>query len=115
MKSKYNPTDNLFRKATNLDNPSISPDPSTIERLNYYYSLKQPMRKLHANSFSGMFLWLFSIKGVGVKAGFVSVCLTYFLFMGNIKNNPGLPETSDTCQIRSLLVDTSYVVKDTCR
>ena len=115
MKTKFSPIDNMFRKSVHQDNPAIEPDPAIAERLNYYYSLKQPARKLHANSFGGMFIWLFSLKSAGFKAGFVSVCLAYFLFVGDIKNNTGIPEMSDTCQVHSLLVDTSYMAKDTCK
>ena len=115
MKTKFDSTHHLFRKAVLHDNPAIEPNPAIAERLNYYYTLKQPTRKLYSNSFSGMFVWMFSSKGAGLKAGFVSVCLSYFLFVGNIKNNSGYQELSDTCMVHQMLVDTSYLAKDTCK
>lgn len=105
----------LLRKSIAQDNPAIGPDQAIIERLNYYYTLKQPKRKIHTNSFTGMFVWLFSIKSAGLKAGIVSVSLAYFLFVGNIRNNSSLQETPDTCQIHQMLVDSSYIAKDTCK
>jgi hypothetical protein len=115
MKTNFSSSDHLFRKAVNNDHPNIEPDAAIAERLNYYYSLKQPGRKLHANSFSGMIVWLLSVKSMGLKAGFVSLGLAYFLFLGNIKSSSEIPGASDTCQIHSLLVDSSYVAKDTCK
>jgi len=115
MKTKFNPAHHLFRKAIMQDSPAIEPNPAIAERLNYYYTFKQPTRKLYSNSFAGMFVWLFSLKGVGLKAGFVSACLAYFLFVGNIKNNVGLQDLSDTCQVHQMLIDTNYLAKDTCK
>lgn len=115
MKARFSPSDDLFRKAVNHDSPGIEPDAAISERLNYYYTLKQPIRKLHANSFIGVVIWLFSLKNMGFKAGFVSLGLVYFLFFGNIKNSSEVPGASDNNQIQSLLVDSSYMAKDTCK
>ena len=115
MKAKLNPGDNLFRKAVQHDNPGIEPNTAIAERLNYHYTLKQPTRKLYANSFAGMFVWLLSFKNIGIKASFLSICLAYFLFVGNIKTGSGIPELSDTCQVHQLFVDTAFMVKDTSR
>jgi hypothetical protein len=115
MKNYNRPNNSFFRNAIKYDTPDIQPDRAIEQRLNYYYSLKQPMRKVHANSFVGMFLWLLSWKSIGLKAGFVSVCLVYMLFIGNMRNNTDTNKLSDTCQIHQLLVDTNYIVKDTCK
>jgi len=52
---------------------------------------------------------------MGVKAGFVSACLAYFLFFGNIRNNSAIRDVNGTYQMQQLLVDTNYVAKDTCK
>jgi hypothetical protein len=115
MKNILNRREQLFRKAVTYDNPNISADKAIEERLNYYFSLKQPRSKIHMNSFSGMFLWIFSIKSMGFKASLASVVLAYFLFFGNIKNGSDSRNYSDTCRIHTLLADTNYLVKDTCK
>ncbi len=115
MKAHAHSNDQLFRKSITHDNPAIEPNPALAERLNYYYALKQPTRKVHANSFTGMAIWLFSIKGAGLKTSILSICLAYFFFVGNITNNSRVKELSDTCQIQQMLVDSSYMAKDTCK
>jgi hypothetical protein len=97
------------------DNPGIEPNKAIEERLNHYFMIKQPSRKIHMNSFGGMLVWLFSMKSLGFKASLVSACLAYFLFFGNIKNNPSNPGYSDSCQIHTLVADTNLIVKDTCK
>ncbi len=115
MKNKFGHTDDLFRNIVMNDNPGIKPIKAIEERLNYYYLLKQPTRKVHSNSFSGMFIWLFSMKSLGLKTSFISAGLAYLLFFGNIKNNPSNPGYSDSCQIHTLVADTNFTVKDTCK
>ncbi|HEY4786001.1 MAG TPA: hypothetical protein VIH57_08125 [Bacteroidales bacterium] len=115
MKTNLDPTDRLFRKAITSDHPGIEADKAIADRLNYYFMIKRSGKRLQANSFSGMFLWLFSLKGMGVKAGFVSACLAYFLFFGNIRNNSAIRDVNGTYQMQQLLVDTNYVAKDTCK
>lgn len=105
----------LFRKSVAQDNPAIEPNPALAEGLHYYYTIKQPTRNVHRNSFSGMFVWLLSMKGAGFKAGIASVCLLYFVFVGNIKNSSSIQDISDTCQVHQMLVDSSYLAKDTCK
>ena len=87
MKYKFSHIDDLFVSAVTNDNPGIKPNKAIEERLNYYYMIKQPTSKTHMNSFSGMFIWLFSMKSFGFKASVASACIVYFLFLGNIKNN----------------------------
>lgn len=115
MKANSHKNDQLFRKSVNNDNPAIEPHPALAERLNYYYTLKQPTRKVHANSFAGMITWLFSLKSITLKTSLASFCLAYFLFVGNIKNNSNVQGLSDTCQIHQTLADSSYMAKDTCK
>jgi hypothetical protein len=114
MKNKFSHNENLYRSALSSDEPGIRPDQAIVERLNYYYSLKQAGHKLHMNSFSGMFVWLFSLKSLGLKASLASVCLGYMLFFGNIKKSPDDFKYSDSCQINTLVVDTNFTFKDTC-
>jgi|ERR1035437_3918212 hypothetical protein len=115
MRTRFDHSNKLFREIISGDNPDIKPDKAIEERLNYYYLLKQPHRKVHMNSFAGMFVWLFSMKSFGVKASLISVCLLYFLFLGNMNNNNQSQNSSDTSQISSAAIDTFSLTKDSCR
>jgi hypothetical protein len=115
MKNKLSHDENLLRSTVSNDNPGIKPNKAIEERLNYYYTIKQPNREIHMNSFGGMFIWLFSMKSLGLKASFISAGLAYLLFFGNIKNDPSNPGYSDSCQIHTLVADTNFIVKDTCK
>jgi hypothetical protein len=115
MRTRFDQSNKLFREIVSKDNPDIKPDKAIAERLNYYYLLKQPHRKVHMNSFMGMFVWLFSMKSFGIKASLVSVCLLYFLFLGNMNNNDQSQNSSDTSQISAAAIDTFSLTKDSCR
>jgi hypothetical protein len=115
MKNKFNHTNYLFSNAIKADMADLKPNKAIEERLNYYFMLKRSSHKVHSNSFSGMFVWLLSLKGLGIKAGFATICLTYCLFFGNIKDNNNIPQFSDTCQITPQLVDSFYLAKDSCK
>jgi len=106
--------DHLFRKIISGDNPGIKPNKAIEGRLNYYFLLKQPRRKVHMNSFGDMFIWLLSMKSFGIKASLASICLLYFLFMGNINNNNQRSNISDTSQISTAVIDTFSLTKDSC-
>ena len=112
---KYTNTYHLFRKSILKDNPDIEPDKAIEGRLNYYFLMKKSSHKVHSNSFAGVLIWLFSMKALGLKAGFATVCLAYFLFLGNINTKTVHQQYSDTCQLNTLAVDTNYMVKDTCK
>jgi hypothetical protein len=115
MKTRFNLSNRLFKEIISGDNPDIKPDKAIEERLNYYYLLKQPQRKVQMNSFTGMFVWLFSMKSFGIKAGLVSVCFFYFLFLGNMNHNDQSQNYSDTSHISSAVIDTFSLTKDSCR
>lgn len=114
MKKNTN-TDRLFRNIVIKDNPGIDPERAVGERLNYYFLMKKSTHKVHSNSFEGLFIWIFSLKALGLKAGFVSACLAYFLFLGNINTKTVNQQYSDTCQLNTVAIDTNYMVKDTCK
>ncbi len=115
MRIRFDHRNKLFREIISRDNPDIKPDKTIEERLNYYYLLKQPHRKVHMNSFAGMFVWLFSMKSFGVKASLVSVCLLYFLFLGNMNNTDQHKNDSNINRISSTAIDTFCLTKDSCR
>ncbi len=108
-------TDYLLRNSIINDNPGIEPDKSVEDRLNYYFLMKKSCYKVHSNSFAGALIWLFSMKALGLKAGCATVCLAYFLFLGNINTKTVHQQYSDTCQLNTLAVDTNYMIKDTCK
>lgn len=115
MKPTSNFTNNLFRRSITTDNPDIKPNKGIEERLNYHFLLKQPRQRVHTNSFTGMFFWLFSLKSLGFKASLVSACLLYFLFIGNINEQRQNEQFTDTCQVSKTAVDTFYMSKDSCK
>lgn len=115
MRTRFDHTNKLFREILSKDDPGIKPDKAIAERLNYSYLLKQPYRKVHMNSFAGMFVWLFSMKNFGIKASLVSICLLYFLFLGNMNNNEQNQNLSDTSQVSSAVIDTFSLTKDSCK
>ena len=112
---QYTNTDHLFRNSIINDNQGIEPDKSIEDRLNNYFLMKKSSHKVHSNSFAGVLIWLFSLKTLGLKAGFATVCLAYFLFLGNMNTKTVHQQYSDTCQLNTLTVDTNYMVKDTCK
>jgi hypothetical protein len=112
---KYTGNDQLFRNSMMKDNPHIEPDKAIEYRLNHYFLMKRSSHKVHSNSFEGLFVWIFSLKSLGLKAGFATVCLAYFLFIGNINTKTVNQQFSDTCQVNTVAVDTNYMVKDTCK
>lgn len=105
----------MFRNSILKDNPGIEPDKAIEDRLNYYFLMKKSSHKVHSNSFEGVFIWLFSLKALGLKAGFATVCLAYFLFLGNMNTKTVNQQYSDTCQLNTLAVDTNFIAKDTCK
>ena len=115
MKPKFNSPDELFRNALKHDTPELTPNEGIEKRLNYYYQLKQASRKPHQNSFVDLFSWLLSFKNIGLKTSMISVCLVYFLFLGNFQNNPHSPQISDSCQIAPCVVDSLSAAKDSCK
>ena len=113
MKKEFYTTDEMLRRIIMADKPAIEPDKGIQDRLNYYYMLKQPSRKVHTNSFAGNLSEVFSFKNIGLKASFASVVLVGALFFGNIKNHTNVQVLSDTCHISPILVDSNYLAKDT--
>jgi hypothetical protein len=108
-------TDNMLRNVVTNDNPEIIPDEAIEKRLNYHFLLRNSSQKVHSNSFFGSLVWFASLKSVGIKTAFVSLCFVGCLLLGNIKNNDQRLELSDTCHVSPQLVDSFYMVRDSCK
>lgn len=115
MRTRFDQPSKLFREIVSKDHPDIKPDKAIAERLNYYYLLKQPHRRVHMNSFAGMFVWLFSLKSIGIKASLISVCFLYFLLLGNVSNQNQNQKLSDTSQVSAAVIDTFSLSIDSCK
>jgi len=109
-------TDKLFRESVLQDNLNIEPNKSIETRLNSYFLIQNASRKVHANSFEGIFVNLFSTKLLGYMAGGVAAaCLGYSLFVGNVNTKPINQQYADSCYQNTFVVDSNLIVKDTCR
>ena len=105
--------DSVFRNALANDHPSVEPRTGTVDRLNYYYTIKQPRQRVHTNSAAAMVTWLFSSDSLGLKAGVVTACLAGCLIWGNVKNVQPLVILADTCHVNTHVCDSNLMVKDT--
>lgn len=113
MNKKQFQNNDLFSKAVQMDNPSIIPDPAIDKRINYYFNLQHSRQKIHSNSFSGIFGWIFSSNALVFKAGFAVLTFVFLFIKSPVMENNSVI-TSDTCASKSVLVDTGFVVRDTC-
>lgn len=95
------------------DNPPIVPDPAIAERLNYHFLLKSPAQKVHSNSFVGFAAWIFSAKSLALKTSLAVVFSSIILFKSQLNNSTSII-SADTCMMKTQLVDTNYVYRDTC-
>lgn len=111
-----NNTDNeiFFHKIISVDNPSITPDPAVLHRLQYRLLLKNSHRQVKQNALLP-FLGVMFTSHVGMKAGLATVILASILFVGKINDHQVNSAYTDSCALHSMMVDTNYMVKDSCR
>ena len=111
----YHIPENLMRKLIAADQPDIKPDPAIVQRLQYQLLLKNSRHVVHQNSLLPYLGNLLLFKSMGMKAGLTAILLVGFLFVGKINDHPIGTGYSDSCSIHSLVVDSNYMIKDSCR
>ena len=112
---KNNFSDEILNRVIPGDNPGIEPNPSIIHRLNYHFLMKNSSSPVKKNSMLPFFGSFMMIKSFGIKAGLASAIIASFLFVNRINNHQVYSSGMDTCSRQSLMVDTNYMIKDSCK
>jgi hypothetical protein len=74
--------------------------------------LKNSRSKLRQNSFSSFFGWIFSVQGLGLKTGLVSVVLFFSLFNNQLNfESAGSVGRDSISNQRTLLADTAQFIQ----
>ncbi|MEI8113664.1 MAG: hypothetical protein WCI54_08540 [Bacteroidia bacterium] len=109
MKNKKQ--DQLFAEL--LRNDQVGEPDQTIEkRLEYSFLLKNSSSKLRQNSFGNFFGWIFSVQSIGLKAGLVSLALTFFVMNSQLNLEPGkIGENDSISAQRILLADSTHLIQ----
>jgi hypothetical protein len=96
-----------------LSNDSIGkPNQAIEDRLMYSFMLKNSQSKLRQNSFSSFFGWIFSVQGLGLKTGLVSVVLFFSLFNQQMNfESTGTVGLDSISNQRTLLADTAQFIQ----
>jgi len=81
------------------DSVDYKPDPSVKSRLDYTLLIKESQRKIHQNSFAGLFAWLVSFKSIPVKAALVSAVLLFSVFNFQQKQGANNTVVIDTASV----------------
>ena len=110
-----NLNEKFFRHLITNDPLKMEADKSIEQRINYAFMLQSPARKIHANSFDSFFSFLISFKQLGLKTAFATVLLFCFLYAGNFQSHNSSIQLADSCKVKSLVVDSNYMAKDTCK
>jgi hypothetical protein len=94
-----------------LRNDSVGkPDQSIEDRLMYSFMLKNSRSKVRQNSFSSFFGWIFSVQGLGLKTGLISVVLFFSIFNNQLNFESSGIIGSDSISIqRTLLADSTHL------
>lgn len=96
-----------------LRNDSVGkPDQSIEDRLMYSFMLKNSRSKLRQNSFSSFFGWIFSVQGLGLKTGLVSVVLFFSVMNSQLNFESGSIATGDSLAVKRILVaDSTHFIQ----
>ncbi|HZL09079.1 MAG TPA: hypothetical protein VFC65_03710 [Prolixibacteraceae bacterium] len=96
-----------------LQNDQVGePKLSVEDRLMYSFLLKNSQSKVKQNSFVHFFGWLFSLQGMGLKAGLVSVVLVFSLMNKQFTFESSKVIGSDSISNeRILLADTAHYIQ----
>jgi len=82
------------------------------ERLMYSFMLKNSRSKLRQNSFSSFFGWIFSVQGLGLKTGLVSVILFFSIMNNQINFDSSKIIASDSISNQRILIaDTTHLIQ----
>jgi len=88
------------------------PDQSVEDRLMYSFMLKNSRSKLRQNSFSSFLGWIFSVQGLGLKTGLVSVVLFFSLFNNQLNfESSGTIGLDSISNQRTLLADSAQFIQ----
>ena len=88
------------------------PDNAIEKRLEYSFMLKNSRSNLRQNSFGNFFGWIFSGQSLGLKAGLVSVALTFFVMNSQLNFEPGKIGGNDSISTqRILLADSTHLIQ----
>jgi hypothetical protein len=114
MNSKHIYNNNIFKKAVISDNPAIEPDAAIKHRLGYYFNLQHSRHKVHSNSFTGLFSWIFSSQSLVFKSG-LAIVMLFFLFLKTpvMDNNSSIINGGNNTTNISV-ADTNAISIDTC-
>lgn len=113
METTLFPNDKHLHKIMHSDRAPM-PGHNLEARLNYHFLLKHSSNKIHSNSFAGFLGWLISGKSIAIKTALGVVVAGFFMLKSPITTPYG-KNSADTCRNSILLVDTNFLVKDTCR
>ncbi len=108
--NKKNP-DQLFSELLRNDNPG-KPDNAIEDRLMYSFLLKSRNSKPRQNSFASFASWLFSVQGLGLKTGLVSMILFFSVMNNQFTFDSGKVCGNDSIlSQRVLLADSAHFIQ----
>jgi hypothetical protein len=113
MHTKNLYSNHLFRKTVQSDAPAITPDTATEHRINYYYRLQHSKQKIHSNGFGGLMGWIFSTQTFALKSAFIVLTAVLLLVKSPVNQSKAILSI-DTCENKTVVVDSNLLVKDTC-
>jgi len=103
--------DQLFTELLRNDQVG-EPDKAIEKRLEYSFLLKNSGSKLRQNSFGNFFGWIFSAQSFGLKAGLVSVALSFFIMNSQLRFESGKTSACDSIPAqRILLADSTHLIQ----
>lgn len=85
-----------------------APAEAVKQRLDHAFMLKSANDPLRQNSFSGFFIWIFSLNSIGLKTAMAAVIISFILFNQNMNINPCNSIVTDSIHVtQSLQIDSS--------
>jgi len=88
------------------------PDKMIEDRLMYSFLLRNSRSKLKQNSFANFFSWIFSLQGLGLKTGLISVVLFFSVMNNQLTFDSSKIGSNDSiCIQRVLLADSTNFIQ----
>jgi hypothetical protein len=98
-----------FKKLILSDNIG-EPSPEVFENLQHKYMLKSSKYNIRQNSFSGMFLWIFSSKQLISKLTIAACFICLLMVSPILKKNFQEANPTDSIKINHAgIIDTTYI------
>ena len=86
------------------------PSPKVLENLQYRYLIKLSKNSIRQNSFSGMFLWMFSSKQLISKLTIAACFICLLMASPMLKKNFQIANSTDSIKINHAgIIDTAYI------